>query len=115
MGFAAYDIKAGRAYPVDPLGEAIDLLRCIDCELTEVAGTEDPPACPACAGILQHVPLHQPLGFRTLYYARDYDDLTEGMGTVGFPQLAIRPGSGVAEVTGGMVVERWEARSGWSG
>src|SRR5690606_30499982 len=39
---------------------------------------------------------------------RDYDDQTEEMGTVGFPQLAMRPGSGSVEVVGAMRVERWE-------
>jgi DEAD/DEAH box helicase domain-containing protein len=108
VGFAAYDVKGGRAFTVDPLGEPIDLLQCAVCDLTVVAEGDDPTVCPACAGVLEHVPLHQPLGFRTLYYARDYDDLSEGIGTTGFPQLAIKPGSGTSEVVGGMVVERWE-------
>ena len=107
-GFAAYDIKAGRAYSVDPLGEKIDLHRCMECGLTEVFDQNEPSACPACGGSLDLVPLHQPLGFRTSYFARDYDDLVEGVGSVGFPQLAMRPGSGDSEVIGAMVVERWE-------
>ena len=32
-GFAAYDIRAGRAHSVDPLGEKIDLYRCAECSL----------------------------------------------------------------------------------
>jgi len=106
-GFAAYDVKAGKAFPIDPLGEPIDVLRCTECGLTEVAEGDTPSVCPVCSGVLEHVPLHQPLGFRTLYRTRDYDDLAEGMGTVSFPQLAIRPGSGTTEVVGAMVVERW--------
>lgn len=108
VGFAAYEIKAGRANSVDPLGERIDLNRCAECGLTEVVEDNEVPACPACGGALEVVPLHQPLGFRTSYRARDYDDQTEGMGTVGFPQLAMRPGSGSVEVVGAMKVERWE-------
>jgi DEAD/DEAH box helicase domain-containing protein len=108
VGFAAYDVRGGKAFSVDPLGDPIDLLRCTDCGLTEVAKGEDPPGCPACGGPLEHVPLHQPLGFRSLYQARDYDDLTEGMGAVSFPQLAIPPGTGSSEVVGAMVVERWD-------
>ena len=107
VGFAAYDVKAGQAVPMDPLGKPIDLLRCATCGLTEVAEGPDPAACPACASPFEHVPLHQPAGFRTLYRARDYDDMSEGTGSIGFPQLAIRPGSGIREVVGGMVVERW--------
>lgn len=108
VGFAAYDVKAGKAISIDPLGEPIDLLRCTDCELTEVAEDPEPTACPACGSLLERVPMHQPLGFRTSYRTRDYDDMAEGMGAVGFPQLAIRPGSGDTEVVGGMVVERWD-------
>ena len=56
---------------------------------------------------ISYVPLYQPLGFRTLYQFRDYDDLSEGMGSVSFPQLAIPPGSGERSIVGAMVVERW--------
>ncbi len=106
-GFEAYDIKAFRATSVDPLGEAMDLLRCVECGLTQVAGDLEPLACPACGGKISCVPLYQPLGFRTLYQFRDYDDLSEGMGSVSFPQLAIPPGSGERSIVGAMVVERW--------
>ncbi len=107
-GFAAYDIRARQAHSVDPLGEKIDLYRCAECSLTEVFDGQELPTCPACGGSLDLVPLHQPLGFRTSYSSRDYDDLVEGIGSVGFPQLAIRPGSGDSEVVGAMVVEHWE-------
>ena len=36
--------------------------------------------------------MYQPAGFRTSYRSRDFDDIGEGMGTVGFPQLAMPPG-----------------------
>ena len=108
VGFAAYDIKAGKAMPVDPLGPAIHLVKCPECGLTQAAADEYSSVCPACAAGFETIPLHQPLGFRTLYRSRDYDDLAEGAGIVGSPQLAIRPGSGATEVVGGMVVERWD-------
>jgi DEAD/DEAH box helicase domain-containing protein len=108
VGFAAYDVMGDRAFPVDPMGERIDLQRCTECGLTEIASEETaPPACTTCGGALERVPLSQPLGFRTSYYPRNYDDMAEGMGNVGFPQLAMRPGSGDVEVVGAMVVERW--------
>lgn len=107
VGFAAYEVRGGRASSIDPLGPAIDLLRCASCGLTEVAEDPEPAACPACGAHLEHVPLHQPLGFRTSYRSRDYDDLSEGTGTAGFPQLAIRAGTGDSEVVGAMTVERW--------
>lgn len=108
LGFAAYDIKAGKAVSVDPMGEKIDLHRCVECGLTEVVEASPMTACPACGGSLDLVPLHQPLGFRTTYYPRNYDDLVEGTGSIGFPQLAMRAGTGDTEVVGAMVVERWE-------
>lgn len=107
VGFAAYDVKAGRATTIDPLGAPINLVRCKECGNTDLAGDQDALGCPACGGALDPIPLHQPLGFRTLYRSRDYDDMAEGMGTVGFPQLAMRPGVGEVEVVGAMTIERW--------
>jgi len=106
-GFAAYDIRGHRAFPVDPLGERIDLYRCVECNLVEVA-EEELAACPVCGGSLDTVPLHQPLGFRTSYRSRSYDDFNEGIGSTGFPSLAMRPDTGTTEVVGAMLVERWE-------
>jgi len=107
-GFAAYDIKARGVSPIDPLGEKIDLYRCVECDLVEVVKEEELPVCPVCSGSLEIVPLHQPLGFRTSYCPRDYDDLGESTGSVGFPLFSMRPGSGSTEVVGAMVVEHWE-------
>jgi len=107
-GFAAYEVRGDRALPVDPLGESIELHRCVQCNLTEVFESEPMPACPACGGALEAVPVHQPLGFRTSYSPRNYDDLVEGVGHTGFPELAMRPGTGVSEVVHSMRVERWE-------
>jgi DEAD/DEAH box helicase domain-containing protein len=107
VGFAAYDVKVGKAFSVDPIGEAIDLVRCKECGGTDVADGEGAAGCSACGGALDQLALYQPLGFRTAYHTRDYDDNTEGMGTVGFPQLAMRAGVGDVEIVGAMTVERW--------
>lgn len=107
VGFAAYDVKAGKTFPIDPLGEAIELECCRTCGGTDLADGRQGAGCQACGGALDLVSLYQPLGFRTSYWPRDYDDLTEGMGTVGFPQLAMRPGMGDTEVVGAMTIERW--------
>jgi DEAD/DEAH box helicase domain-containing protein len=104
VGFAAYDIRAGRAIPVDPLGEVIDLLQCSSCGATTVATDETLTGCRACGGALSDVPLYQPLGFRTKYRHRDYDDMAEGMASVGFPQLAMEPREADSEVVGSMKV-----------
>lgn len=108
VGFAAYDIQGARAFSIDPLGERINLYRCRQCGLTEVVDIDQLAACPACGSSLDVVALHQPQGFRTSYRPRTYDDEAEGIGSVGFPQLAMRPGSGDIDVVGAMVVERWQ-------
>lgn len=109
-GFVAYDVKAEKAFTVDPLGDAIPLLKCESCAAVSILeeGGEPPTACLACGGTLVSVPLHQPLGFRTKYSARDFDDLAEGMGTVGFPQLAQVYNDEDPELVGAMRIDRSE-------
>jgi DEAD/DEAH box helicase domain-containing protein len=106
VGFAAYDLKGGRAVAIDPMGDPIDLLQCKVCGATTLAPEDPPSSCDACGGSLASIPLYQPLGFRTSYRHRDYDDMAEGMGSVGFPQLAMQPGEGECAVVGAMTVER---------
>ena len=48
VGFAAYDLKAGKAIAIDPLGDPIDLLQCASCAATTLAPEEEPAACAAC-------------------------------------------------------------------
>lgn len=106
-GFSAYDVRGDKAEAIDPLGDAIQLIRCEACGATSIRGDEDPPAaCTACGGKLADVPLYQPLGFRTTYRKRDYDDMAEGMGSVGFPQLAWDLDEEDAEVVGAMRIQR---------
>jgi DEAD/DEAH box helicase domain-containing protein len=109
-GFAAYDIKGGKAVAIDPLGEAIPLLKCGSCAAVSIddGSRGEPTACAACGGVLTAFPLYQPLGFRTKYAHRDYDDMAEGMGTVGFPQLAQLFDEAGSEVVGAMRVDRSE-------
>lgn len=106
VGFAAYDLKGGKATSIDPLGEPIDLQQCEACGATTLAPDQELRGCDACGGSLARIPLYQPLGFRTSYRHRDYDDMAEGMGSVGFPQLAMEPGAGEVEVVGAMTIER---------
>jgi DEAD/DEAH box helicase domain-containing protein len=107
-GFVAYDVKAERAFTVDPLGEPISLLKCESCAAVSIREElgDEPAACLACGESLAVVPLYQPLGFRTKYVARDYDDMAEGMGTVGFPQLARLFDEEASEVVGAMRIDR---------
>jgi DEAD/DEAH box helicase domain-containing protein len=106
VGFAAYDVRGARADPVDPLGEAVELTHCQNCGATDVADERVATACDACGSPLDLVPLFQPSGFRTSYRPRDYDDVAEGMGTVGFPQLATTPGDGDVAKVGALTIER---------
>jgi DEAD/DEAH box helicase domain-containing protein len=107
-GFAAYELKAGRVSPIDPLGESTPLLRCGSCGLTDIGAAESMETCPACGSAVDSFPMYQPLGFRTTYRARDFDDLADGVGSVGFPQLTIRSGTGDESKIGAMTIERWD-------
>ena len=106
VGFAAYDVKGPNAVAKDPLGTAIPLTRCPDCatvDLTKADGLA--AACPVCGAAKEQVPLHQPLGFRTDYIDRDFDDLNDPVSSAGSPQLAVNPeGAALPEVVGGMTV-----------
>jgi len=107
VGFAAYDIRGGSAYPVDPLGPALNVQRCVACGGTDLADGEGTESCGACGSAVEQFPLFQPLGFRTRYSPRDYDDMAEGMGNVGFPQLTSTEEPGTTDRVAAMTVERW--------
>ena len=108
-GFAAYDIQKSRTIPIDPLGEPTNLIVCDSCGNTDLVEMPDGElvACPVCGSQRSSMPLYQPLGFRTTYRSRDYDDMTEGMGSVGFPQLAIKSGTGEVERVRALRIEKW--------
>lgn len=93
-GFAAYDIRGTRAYPKDPLGPQIPVLRCRGCGSARVGRAEGAGDCAVCGEQVTEVPLHQPLGFRTNYDATDYRDTNETVATAGHPQLAVDAASG---------------------
>lgn len=106
VGFAAYDLVGPRARPKDPLGPEIPMRRCLECGVVHVAADADlPEVCNVCGTPTQHVPLHQPLGFRTDYRDRDFDDLNEPVSSAGSPQLAVNPeGRADPGVVGAMTV-----------
>lgn len=94
-GFAAYDLRGTRAYPKDPLGPEIPVMRCRQCGSARVAHHHPAGAgCPACGADLQEIPLHQPLGFRTDYNPSDFRDTNESIATANTPQLAVDPSGG---------------------
>jgi DEAD/DEAH box helicase domain-containing protein len=90
VGFAAYQFRGAKAEPVDPLGRSIELLRCQVCGDLSLAARGG-LSCRICKGALIQIPMYQPLGFRTSYLARDFDDLSEGGSMVGSPQLVVVP------------------------
>lgn len=108
-GFAAYQVRGHVASAVDPLGEQILIAPCAECGHTDIEPAEGvSQQCPVCGGSADLVPFYQPKGFRTAYRPRDYDDLAEGFGSVGFPQLAMKPGDGTGNRVGAMTVETLE-------
>lgn len=107
VGFVAYEVRGDRTYAINPLGPSLELARCRSCGLTRTWEEGDGSSCPACQSGLQQLTLHQPLGFRTSYHPRDFDDLVERPGMIGFPQIAMEPGTGTLERVGDMEVERW--------
>ncbi len=105
VGFAAYEVKGPSLRGKDPLGPKIPLLRCPECATVSMTSDEELTACTVCGGPLDVIPLHQPLGFRTDYSPRDFDDLNEPVSSAGSPQLAVNPeGKAIPEVVGAMTV-----------
>jgi DEAD/DEAH box helicase domain-containing protein len=101
IGFAAYDLTGNRARSRDPLGKPIEVLRCRDCSVLQRPGQGD--LCRMCGRPLEHLSLYQPLGFRTDYRRRDYDDANEEAPTAGVPELAATPDE-QGLLVGGMTV-----------
>jgi DEAD/DEAH box helicase domain-containing protein len=88
-GFAAWEFRGNRPYTVDPLGKAVRVSKCDACGAVEpTSGKTTDDACPFCFGSTRAFDLYQPLGFRTDYDARDYDDQTERGASGSMPALA---------------------------
>lgn len=105
VGFAAYGVKGPSVFPRDPLGPKISMLRCPECAAVSIESDAPRDTCSVCGGQIEAIPLHQPLGFRTDYLPKDYDDLNEPVSSAGSPQLAVNPeGKAIPEVVGSMTV-----------
>lgn len=109
-GLAAYELKGSRAYPRDPLGAEIPVLRCRACGSVRVEHTTSGlTSCPACGADLERLPVHQPLGFRTDYSPRNFRDTNESLTAAGSPQLAVDPTrSGASTLVAGLHVHQLE-------
>ncbi len=87
-GFAAWEFRGRKPYTVDPLGTAIKVKRCDACGAVEATAEPADAPCTLCLGTTRVFDLYQPLGFRTDYSARDYDDQTERGASGSMPELA---------------------------
>jgi DEAD/DEAH box helicase domain-containing protein len=106
VGFAAYEVKGRRTLPINPLGAAVGTGVCPECQATVL--TPRDPVCPVCRGVLRLFDLYQPLGFRTTYTPKDYDDENESPSQAGLPALALAgPANRIHEV-GALSLETFE-------
>ena len=106
VGFAAYDVKGPKVIPRDPLGAPLSVGKCPTCS----AAVSNPgsPACPVCNAQMFLFSLYQPLGFRTNYLPRDYDDEADAGGFAGFPELAVAGPAASGSETGATTLEVYE-------
>jgi DEAD/DEAH box helicase domain-containing protein len=88
IGFAAFELSINNAKPIDPLGPAINVSRCLTCE-SLFLNQKDDLICPVCFVPLQKVEMYEPLGFRTDFKPRDFDDETDAASPASPPKLVL--------------------------
>ena len=77
-GFAAYKLFKGQIVATDPLGTALDIIKCESCGTVEIKNSELNLVCNICGNNKNEFKLFQPLGFRTTYdKPMDFDDQAE--------------------------------------
>lgn len=87
-GFAAYEVRGfGSPVPKDPLGPRILVGQCDECGAAEIEPQQE--SCQVCSAGLRLIPMHQPLGFRTTYKLREYDDENDAAPSAGWPTLSV--------------------------
>ena len=89
VGFVAWEYKGTNSYPIDPLGEPISIGRCWECSNVETVASNQ-TQCSVCEALISPFDMYQPLGFRTSYKTRDYDD-QPNRGPIPFIQLRFDP------------------------
>jgi DEAD/DEAH box helicase domain-containing protein len=87
-GFAAYSTAGTRVQSIDSLGVKKTLGKCSICESLYMDGSFG-ALCPVCSTNLTPVPMYEPLGFRSTYNPRDFDELDERVSAAGHPKLVI--------------------------
>jgi len=115
VGFAAYRMQGRQPQAVDPLGEALHVAYCEHCKSMLVVGPDSGEVeCAVCSGApgttdgspMRQFPLYQPLGFRTDFSPRDFDDQAERGGPLGAPVIAWTPGAGGGERVAALTATR---------
>ena len=87
-GFAAYRLSATNSISIDPLGQAILVKRCDSCEAVYLNTQSDHP-CPICLDPMKEFEMYEPLGFRTTFKPRDYDDESDVSSPASSPRLVL--------------------------
>ncbi len=87
-GFAAYQLSATNSVSIDPLGQPIMVKRCNSCEAVYLNSQSDHP-CPVCLEPMTEFEMYEPLGFRTTFKPRDYDDEIDASSPASSPRLVL--------------------------
>lgn len=106
VGFAAYDLKGPRVVPKDPLGPAISMGRCVECGA--LAASPKTEQCDSCGEPLLRFDMYQPLGFRTTYRPKDFNDENEFAPGAALPAVTMATPPTVSEQLDGVRLETYE-------
>lgn len=105
-GFAAYEFKGSRIQPRDPLGPALPMGRCLGCSALVASPTAD--MCTSCGEQLTRFDMYQPLGFRTTYRPKDFNDENEFTPGAALPAVTIGTPPTTTNPVGGTRIETYE-------
>jgi DEAD/DEAH box helicase domain-containing protein len=104
VGFAAWEFRGPRPVPVNPLGQSIHVQRCPECGGIEAVEEASAPVCATCGVSTIGFDLYQPLGFRTDWAPRDFDDQGERGPAGRSPELSRATDEPVARQINGLGV-----------
>jgi DEAD/DEAH box helicase domain-containing protein len=91
IGFAAYQVRGPRVESVDPLGPALNMARCLDCET--VIFRPESEVCPMCAAAMEPFVTYEPRGFRTAFLSpnalHEFNDQNDQSSRTSMPILSL--------------------------
>ena len=88
VGFAAFELSNVHCKPINPLGVKTEIAKCKSCE-SVLIGPKENEYCSVCNEPMESIDMHEPLGFRTDYYPRDFKGDAEASGSASHPKLVI--------------------------